>query len=81
MGYCKDCWWWQYPVPYLGVRDKPGWGVCIMPDGDNTPVYIGTEDGATPTFMNTKADFGCNQFKEKEGVNGTIRHHGIAKAG
>ena len=71
---------WKQPVPYWGVRDKSGWGVCTLPDEVESPVYIGTESGYEVTFMNTKAEYGCTSFSEKGGVSGTIHHSGLAQA-
>lgn len=56
-GTCGDCRWWD-------SRFGPeGWGHCELAERDDSPMFqaYGTEEA----WLETLADFGCNQFEKK----------------
>jgi len=72
-GYCKDCKWWMTDPP--GLQSDTGlWGDCgVAGNGGGQPLVPQTKAWAYDSHnyaagLNTREDFGCVQWKERNGV-------------
>lgn len=72
MNTCSTCQWWYYDPDDSGKEKE--WGSCELASSDDGgPEHpeskaVARDDEAWSAWLNTRPDFGCNQWEIKEMV-------------